>query len=134
MSAPKFTPGKRGGQNRKPEGTWWVNAKGYIEGRITDGAGNVTRWKLHRMVMESHLGRKLRPDEDVHHKNGVKSDNRIENLEVIEHGRHSTHTNGSRTYPKGYSLRLSEPERVRRSVWMKSVHARRAALAKAVPQ
>ena len=45
----------------------------------------------HIVVMERHLGRFIGTDEAVHHINGVKDDNRLENLEVMGFGEHTRH-------------------------------------------
>lgn len=43
----------------------------------------------HRVIMENHLGRLLNEDEVVHHINGDKKDNRLDNLEVLSRKEHA---------------------------------------------
>lgn len=75
----------RGAGNPKWRGGRLTTAQGYIYALAPDHphatkSGYVME---HRLVMEHSLGRFLDPTEEVHHRNHVRDDNRIENLEVM---------------------------------------------------
>lgn len=92
--APEFCK-KLGDRSRGEKCHWW---KG---GRFKDKIGYVRIYKPkhpnavngryileHRFVMEKGLGRYLEKWEQVHHKNGIKDDNRLENLELVNRNNH----------------------------------------------
>ena len=73
----------KGGITRHGEGYVFIRA---IEHPKANRSGYVFE---HRLVMEKHLGRYLKDNEIIHHKNGVKDDNRIENLELVQRENHN---------------------------------------------
>ncbi len=62
---------------RRERGTGCLRKDGYVSISI-----NGKRNLLHTLIMEDFLGRKMLKTEFVHHKNGFRDDNRIDNLEL----------------------------------------------------
>lgn len=73
----------KGGRKKNKKGHILVLRKGHP---MAEANGYVLE---HRLIMAEHLGRILRPDEVVHHKNGIKDDNRIENLVIMTNAEHT---------------------------------------------
>ena len=81
-------PKPKGEKHPSWKGGRYITEEGYIRLHTTNGKQILE----HRLVMEQKIGRPMLPTETVHHRNGVRSDNRHENLElrVGQHGKGST--------------------------------------------
>lgn len=85
--ARKLDAQRNGGHSHNFKGGRWTINSGYVkvlrkEHPRADTAGYVLE---HVLVMEESLGRHLEPHERVHHRNGRRDDNRVENLELWKH-------------------------------------------------
>ena len=63
---------------------WYVRRRRPEHPRA-DSQGKV---KQSVLIMEEHLGRYLLPEEEVHHINGIRTDDQIENLLLTTHSEH----------------------------------------------
>lgn len=80
-----------GKNNPSWNGGEYINNKGYVKvlapnHPFADEHGHVLK---HRLVMEQYLGKYLKPEEHIHHKDGNKLNNDISNLELINRSKHS---------------------------------------------
>lgn len=82
-TGPKRNPNTR---TKNQKGYWLIYRPGHPNAQNIKGRHNKGRIFEHVFVMSEHLGRPLKKDETVHHKNGIRDDNRIENLELWKKG------------------------------------------------
>lgn len=66
-----------------------LKESGYLACAVIYQDGSRAMILQHREVMENFLKRRLREDEVVHHVNEVKTDNRIDNLQVMTRAEHA---------------------------------------------
>jgi hypothetical protein len=79
----------KGNKNVSWKGGRWKDIWGYIHiYKPEHPYANVNYVLEHRLVMEKQYGRYLKPEEQVHHINGITDDNRPENLMVVDFRSH----------------------------------------------
>ena len=82
--------GRTGALNPNFRGGRYIDRQGYVVVLNPKRTTHTDRYVFeHRLIAERILSRKLQSREHVHHKNGVKTDNSTENLEVLSDREHS---------------------------------------------
>jgi hypothetical protein len=83
-----------------------IDKSGYVLVKHRD---NPRRWiREHRQIMEVSLGRELLRTELVHHINGIKNDNRLENLVITNMSEHISHHNSGIKFTLEHRKKISK--------------------------
>ena len=88
LRGPRAQKYKSGAEHPLWKGGRLVDKQGYVIVAV----GPCRRRLEHRVVMEAILGRRLKKSEYVHHINGIRHDNRPENLVVTAPSKHESRT------------------------------------------
>jgi len=119
---PKYVHGKRNFKREEScytrKGDIRKNKQGYVLEFLNPGnkfyaMANKSGYVMqHRLVMAKHLDRVLGETEIVHHINGDKTDNRIENLNLLDKNTHkTTYQDGFRDgYRRGYEAAMLDKD------------------------
>jgi len=93
----KNNPYWKGGKIKTSNGYIWIYAPDNPMSNKCHPEGYVLE---HRLIMSQAVGRYLIKNEVVHHINGIRDDNRIENLFLTKNGKHIAQHNHKRIWAK----------------------------------
>ena len=96
-----------------------ITVQGYVQVSIKNHPlfPRLTFITEHRKVMAEHLGRSLARNEHVHHRNGDRTDNRLENLELIAAGEHQRRHKTGTKYPPEHCAAISAAKKGKKQPW-----------------
>lgn len=99
----------KGDQHPRWKGGKMDDGQGYIKILCPSHPNNNQGYVLeHRLIVEKNIGRLLKANEIVHHKNGVRDDNRLENLQLMTIGEHRVLHQTGRPCPDQTRKKISD--------------------------
>lgn len=97
-----FYESNKGKNNSSWNGGRFINKNGYVMIYSPNHPDSIKNGYIleHRLIVSKGLDRRLESWEVIHHKNGIKSDNRINNLELVTQPRNLMYKNIAHECPK----------------------------------